>query len=339
MFNYIIYYLLEMDMPKNKEERKSKRQKNIETWAIAFGLIFMFGFWLKYPQFIEYINKERTPIAAPYKPGAQFEMANDPQKTYMQRIGDNYGTYGDSYGSLNTLFSGLAFAALFISLLLQRRELEAQRKELTAQREETKESNKIAENQRKITEQQAHLLAQQIKSVKHQHFNQILFNLLKEKNRRIESMKYKDMDGIEIIKYLALLFIDTIDGISLVGMDDTNRGEYIELIKEETSNYYWSKNEDFGSPFERTLYANYISDLIYYIEDNAEEDYINESIQTLRMFISHDELMCIAWMAIIYPNIEKLVNKYGLLANFRGDEYPYTEVRLQLLFSEKAFEL
>ncbi|OON25480.1 hypothetical protein BI372_14230 [Acinetobacter pittii] len=55
-------------------------------------------------------------------------MANDPKKTYMQQIGDNYGTYGDSYGSLNTLFSGLAFAALFISLLLQRRELEAQRK-------------------------------------------------------------------------------------------------------------------------------------------------------------------------------------------------------------------
>lgn len=172
----------------NEDQRKSKRQKNIETFAIVFGLIFMIGFWLKYPQFIEYINKEKTPIVVPYKPGAQFEMANDPKKTYMQQIGDNYGTYGDSYGSLNTLFSGLAFAALFISLLLQRRELEAQRKELAAQREEAQESNKIAEEQRKIAKkqrkisnQQAKLLKQQTKEAKIQNFYNIIYPLMNRK--------------------------------------------------------------------------------------------------------------------------------------------------------------
>lgn len=40
------------------------------------------------------------------------------------------GLYGDSYGAINTLFSGFAFAGLIIAILLQREELQLQRKEL-----------------------------------------------------------------------------------------------------------------------------------------------------------------------------------------------------------------
>ena len=49
------------------------------------------------------------------------------------------GPLGDSYGALNTLFSGLAFAALIVTLVLQKRELEASllevRKSVEAQNE------------------------------------------------------------------------------------------------------------------------------------------------------------------------------------------------------------
>ncbi|NTX51130.1 hypothetical protein [Myxococcus sp. CA039A] len=45
------------------------------------------------------------------------------------------GTFGDSFGALNTLFTGLAFAGLIASLSLQRTELALQRKELKQQRE------------------------------------------------------------------------------------------------------------------------------------------------------------------------------------------------------------
>lgn len=41
-----------------------------------------------------------------------------------------YGQYGDAYGSLNTLFSGLAFAGVLISILMQSKELQLQRDEL-----------------------------------------------------------------------------------------------------------------------------------------------------------------------------------------------------------------
>ena len=36
---------------------------------------------------------------------------------------------------------------------------------------------------------------------------------------------------------------------------------------------------------------------------------MSESIQLLRMYMTHDEIMCIAFLAMIYPNLgEKLIN-------------------------------
>jgi hypothetical protein len=42
----------------------------------------------------------------------------------------NAALYGDSFGILNALFSGLAFAGIIITILLQREELKLQRNEL-----------------------------------------------------------------------------------------------------------------------------------------------------------------------------------------------------------------
>ena len=46
------------------------------------------------------------------------------------------GQFGDAFGSLNTLFSGLAFAAFVYTVLLQRHELELQRIEMELTRSE-----------------------------------------------------------------------------------------------------------------------------------------------------------------------------------------------------------
>jgi hypothetical protein len=43
------------------------------------------------------------------------------------------GPFGDMFGALNALFSGLAFAGLIIAILLQREELKLQRQTLTEQ--------------------------------------------------------------------------------------------------------------------------------------------------------------------------------------------------------------
>lgn len=46
------------------------------------------------------------------------------------------GTFGDMFGAVNALFSGLAFAGLIYAVLLQRKELELQRRELELTRTE-----------------------------------------------------------------------------------------------------------------------------------------------------------------------------------------------------------
>lgn len=52
------------------------------------------------------------------------------------------GTFGDTYGALNALFSGLAFAGVTITILIQKRELENQRIELKLQRTEMQETRR-----------------------------------------------------------------------------------------------------------------------------------------------------------------------------------------------------
>lgn len=56
------------------------------------------------------------------------------------REGFNGGTLGDSFGIVNSLFSGLAFALLIYTALMQKEELELQRQELRDNREELRRS-------------------------------------------------------------------------------------------------------------------------------------------------------------------------------------------------------
>jgi hypothetical protein len=53
---------------------------------------------------------------------------------------DGPGTFGDSFGVVNALFSALAFSLLIYTSLMQREELELQRKELELTRQEVKKS-------------------------------------------------------------------------------------------------------------------------------------------------------------------------------------------------------
>lgn len=53
------------------------------------------------------------------------------------------GVFGDSFGILTSLFSGLAFSGMIITILLQKEELKLQRQELSETRKEIKEQKDI----------------------------------------------------------------------------------------------------------------------------------------------------------------------------------------------------
>jgi hypothetical protein len=58
------------------------------------------------------------------------------------------GTIGDMFGTVNALFSGLAFAGIIITILLQRQELKLQRRELRLSRKEFSIQNQTLMQQR-----------------------------------------------------------------------------------------------------------------------------------------------------------------------------------------------
>ena len=76
----------------------------------------------------------------------------------------NQGTFGDMFGAVNALFSGLAFAGLIVTLLYQKEELKLQREELRETRNEL--------NAQKLEFQE------QNKTMKRQRFENTFFNML-----------------------------------------------------------------------------------------------------------------------------------------------------------------
>ena len=76
---------------------------------------------------------------------------------------DERGQFGDLFGSVNALFSGLAFAGLIFAILLQRQELALQRQELILQREEMKASRKQLTAQAKAADALFHATVGQIR--------------------------------------------------------------------------------------------------------------------------------------------------------------------------------
>ncbi|MCB9262893.1 MAG: hypothetical protein H6607_11015 [Flavobacteriales bacterium] len=67
---------------------------------------------------------------------------------------DNRGTFGDMFGAVNALFSGLAFAGLIYANVLQKKDLELQKKEISLNRAELKKSAAAQLRSEKALEQQ-----------------------------------------------------------------------------------------------------------------------------------------------------------------------------------------
>jgi hypothetical protein len=64
------------------------------------------------------------------------------------------GAIGDLFGAVNALFSGLAFAALIYTIILQREEIRLNRSEIELNRKELKKSVTVQQNSQKALREQ-----------------------------------------------------------------------------------------------------------------------------------------------------------------------------------------
>ena len=98
------------------------------------------------------------------------------------------GVFGDKFGAVNALFSGLAFAGLIITLFLQKSELALQREELQLTREEMKSqrSEFVKENE----------------TLKLQRFENLFYNMLNLQQEIVNDLRaeynYEDITAVPL---------------------------------------------------------------------------------------------------------------------------------------------
>ncbi|WP_151796365.1 hypothetical protein [Acinetobacter soli] len=247
---------------------------------------------------------------------------------------NSLGTFGDTYGALNTLFSGLAFAVLILSLFLQRIELEAQRKELEAQRQEIKESNTIAEAQRKITEQQAQLIQQQILDSKKQAFFELFFKYIDEKNRKIELLKAPHMSGMSVMKRFCSQFNDSFTRYNFENIEDIDCNTLDSLfIQALDTSHAMTYNQ-----LNLSQYAEFINFILDFIESNKHLGIKENAVLTLLSFLDISEVKAIFYLSYENKELKKNIEDFSLMRKISNiEENNETILRLiNKICSDKA---
>ena len=230
------------------------------------------------------------------------------------------GTFGDQFGAVNALFSGLAFAGLIYTIILQHRDLEIQRHDLKLQREE------IALNRREMEEQTAEF-EKQNETLKIQRFENTFFNMLSQFQEVVNSLSVKakvkreivDLDGREIFQTLFERAVIYIPKPQREGEFVGIRGMKAVLERHGLEGYMNSEDptlfDHYFGLFYRILKFVRTSTLITRFEDEYEYTSI------LRATLSRYELVWLFYNGLTYgeEKLKPLIERYAMLKNLRTE--------------------
>src|SRR5688572_20161963 len=110
-------------------------------------------------------------------------------------VWEKRGQFGDMFGAVNALFSGLAFAGIILTILLQREELKAQREELILSRKELELTRGELAGQKKE-------LKKQNENLKHQRYNDTYLQLLNLHVNEVKALEYNGAAGVKVFEKL-----------------------------------------------------------------------------------------------------------------------------------------
>ncbi len=215
----------------------------------------------------------------------------------------NRGTFGDMFGSVNALFSGLAFVGLVYAILLQRNELKLQREELEHTREELKGQKEV--------------LSAQNKTAIQQNFDNTFFQLLRLHNDIVNAIDVRDenarvtftgRDCFEVFSnYLNKCHMQT-------GRDGS--GDELERIETFYTRHYHKHQSDLGHYF-RNLY-----NIVKFVDNSNVPDkrlYTN----LVRAQLSSYELVLLFYNCLSTKGKEKfhpIIEKYSLLKHLQKNK-------------------
>ena len=219
------------------------------------------------------------------------------------------GTWGDMYGGLNALFSGLAFVGVIYAILLQSEELKLQRRELAETRAELK-------GQRQASEEQNKSIGQQTFENTLFQFIEVLENAKKSLNRRSDdgNITSEGLDTLrEIYSGMGASFRESIRRTS-------NSPEFRVNGKEPEPNLdlvFRSFYDDYGHEFNH--YLRIIVSIFSLIDKSPtnSDRYADIVISQL----SDYEVCLIFYMSLFerYERLKLYVDKYGIVVSVRPE--------------------
>jgi hypothetical protein len=239
----------------------------------------------------------------------------------------NRGTFGDKFGAINSLFSGLAFLGLIVTLLFQKEELELQRQELSETRKELEGQKKEFQEQNKIMRRQS--------------FENTLFNMLSLQQEIVNKLSFS---GIKNTLDLNTNFFGGME-VKVIPekIDLLGRSVFEELYNEVEVTYVningkeakedgikniLNKRIDFYSQIkETTLFDHYFRHLYRIFKYIKESDLIAEEEKyeyscIVRSQLSDYELVMLFYNCISVNGKDKfkpLIEEYAIFNNIRTE--------------------
>jgi len=171
--------------------------------------------------------------------------------------------FGDSFGMLNTLFSGLAFTGIITSIFLQSQELKETRKEIKGQKDE---------------------FVLQTKAMKKQIFDTTFFQLIQLHNEIVQSLKVKSGTGSRVTT------VEGRDAFSVLYKQNIIKGIYPDNANKNSLNineFYLCFHKEFGH-----LVGHYFRNIYQILKYIDSSDIENKKFYTnlIRAQLSNYEL-------------------------------------------------
>ena len=230
---------------------------------------------------------------------------------------EEQGQFGDQFGAVNALFSGLAFAGLIFTIILQKKELKLQREELTQTREELKG--------------QKEQLEEQNKTLKIQRFENTFFNMLSQFQEVVSGITYTQDFGQKTKEYKGReLFYEGFENIEVklreesLFVENSSFSSLRECItKEGLEGYASVVMPTYFDHYFRLLYR-----ILKFVEKTElidQEKYVYTSM--IRAILSRYELVWLYYNGLsVYGNkkLKPLIEKFCMLKNLRTELLCYS---------------
>ncbi len=237
------------------------------------------------------------------------------------------GLFGDQFGAVNALFSGLAFAGLIYTILLQKEELKAQREELRYTRDEI-EGQKLE-------------LRQQNETLTLQRFETSFFNMLSQHNEMVSRLSVmlggKDYLGKWVISEFSRLFHMRLNDYYVqlpqeerqMRVAQRANDVFLEIIRNEIKNtgfYFRSLSKIFSFLDEMNFSWN---------EKNKYAEVVLSQLNDQEV-----ELMFLYGLTTEGQRFKGVIEKLSLLRDIRlNDGTFYNDFNKNFLYRESAFNI